>query len=185
MSSLPRRELILYATPTGELAEQCDRLFEEATRIGPTEAQTYPPHCTLTGFFHRRRERADEIAAQLQQRLADLAVPHRAVEVVALRCGTEWIGLELRSTWLESTTRELFADHALDADDDPIRVKTDLHLSLAYDLVPLRRDLSRDPSRDLAPYARCSVELVDPAADAGWELALWERDGSDWHRLTS
>jgi alpha-D-ribose 1-methylphosphonate 5-triphosphate diphosphatase len=49
----PRRELILYATPTRPLADQCNTFFEAAADLGPTSAQLYPPHCTLTGFFRR------------------------------------------------------------------------------------------------------------------------------------
>ncbi len=55
---MPRAQLILYAIPTGLLAEQCDRLFRMVRAIAPTTAQTYPPHCTLTGFF-QRPENAD------------------------------------------------------------------------------------------------------------------------------
>ena len=44
-------ELILYATPTGPLADACAAYFGA---VEPTTAQTYPPHVTLTGFFHRR-----------------------------------------------------------------------------------------------------------------------------------
>ena len=51
---MSRRELILYATPTGPLADACDRFFAAVESIGPTVAQTYPPHCTLTGFFPLR-----------------------------------------------------------------------------------------------------------------------------------
>ncbi|MDG2026150.1 MAG: hypothetical protein P8J50_03515 [Acidimicrobiales bacterium] len=50
---MSRAELILYATPTGPLAEELDRLFAQFAERAPTTAQTYPPHCTLTGFFQR------------------------------------------------------------------------------------------------------------------------------------
>ena len=171
-----RRELILYACPTGELARQCDGYFDEARRLGPTDAQAYPPHCTLTGFFHRRPSRADEIAASLRHGLDGSTAPEGSVEIVDLQTTPDWVGLELRSPWLETTARSLFADHRLDAGDDPIRFKRDLHLSLAYFADGVRRDLTA--------HAALARLLVDQGAPAGGELALWERAGRDWSRLT-
>jgi hypothetical protein len=45
--------LIVYACPTGTFAKQLQDYLEEShRRFGPNEAHLYPPHCTLTGFFH-------------------------------------------------------------------------------------------------------------------------------------
>ena len=63
---MTERELILYACPIGPLADDLDAYFSQVTaRFGPTTAQTYPVHCTLTGFFRRRGERADEVLTHL------------------------------------------------------------------------------------------------------------------------
>ncbi|MDH3680855.1 MAG: hypothetical protein OEV40_12990 [Acidimicrobiia bacterium] len=168
-----RRELILYATPTGPLAEACARYFRCASRLGTTEAQGYPPHCTLTGFFHRTPERVDEVVRETTSRLVAAGpVPDDAVIVKRLGASDAWVGLELSSSYLLRLTEELFVEHRLDAGDDPVRGKDWLHLSLAYGV------------DDLAPYGLLAESVVDPSAPAGWEVALWERrrDGT-WRRF--
>ena len=37
-------EVILYATPTGDLLAWCNDYFHIADQLGGTEAQKYPPH---------------------------------------------------------------------------------------------------------------------------------------------
>jgi ubiquitin-associated SH3 domain-containing protein len=171
----PRRELILYATPTGPLADTIGRYWrrvEASTGPGPTTAQTYPPHCTLTGFFRRRGARAEAAIADLVAAVDRAgAVPSDAVEVVGLRTTEEWVGLELRSHWLQETTATVAAAHRPGADEDALRLKDWLHLSLAYGV------------DELADHATLAIEVVDPDAPVGWELALWERraDGT-WAR---
>jgi hypothetical protein len=49
---MSRRELILYATPAGELGVACDRYYRAAAAIGPTTAQarrTAPSPASSTG----------------------------------------------------------------------------------------------------------------------------------------
>ena len=160
------RELILYATPTGPLAAACDEYFAAASELGPTVAQTYPPHCTLTGFFHRSPAEAEATIAALARLLADTGpVPDGAVEVGGLTTSEGWVGLELRSEWLAKLIAAAVAEH------DDLRPKDWLHLSLAYGV------------DDLAEHAALAERLVDPAAPAGWETAVWERiGGTTWVR---
>lgn len=171
-----RRELILYATPTGPLAAACDRYFDVArSTLGPTTAHDFPPHCTLTGFFRRDHRRADEVVTELGTAIRDAGpVPPESVEVVALGCHDGWVGLELRSAWLQRLTAWIVAAHRLTPGDDALRPKDWLHLSLAYGV-----------DGDLGPYARLAGEVVDPGAPAGWEVAVWERAGVRWTRHPS
>lgn len=158
-------ELILYATPTGPLAQACAKYFSD---VAPTTAQAYPPHVTLTGFFHRR-----DPAAAVDAASSIDAVPPRSVEVRGLICNDDWIGLEIGSVWLESVTAS-FAERTPPAvGEDDIRCKDWLHLSLAYGIA------------DLAAHAARARAGIDPAAGVGWEVALWERlDGDRWTRLS-
>ncbi len=176
MAAGRRRELILYATPTGELADACARYFLAVERLGSTEAQAYPPHITLTGFFRRRPQRSDEVVDEVRAELTGLTVPDGAVDVVGLRSTDDWVGLEIRSPWLETLCGQVFDGHRFDEKDDPVRPKTDLHLSLAYEVDA--------PLRDAAACADLARELVDPDAAVEWEVALWERDAGRWTRLT-
>lgn len=166
------RELILYATPTGPLAHCCDSYFEWAAGA-PTTAQEYPPHCTLTGFFWRDGTRAEELIERTATIVAAASpVPDDAVDVVSLKTTPDWVGLELRSPWLLALAAEVAAADRPLQNEDALRLKHWLHLSLAYDI----DDLSHHGAR-----ARASVD-IDLAA--GWEVALWERlDGHRWARL--
>lgn len=167
---MSRRELIVYATQTGELAAACDEYFAEAQRIGATAAQTYPPHCTLTGFFRRSNPRADDVIAEIGGEILRAGpVPQDAVEVVALRATEGWVGLELRSPWLVNLTARIVSSHERTPGDDALRPKDWLHLSLAYDV------------DDIEPYASLAKKLIDPTACADWEVAVWERlEGRTW-----
>lgn len=158
-------ELIVYATPNGPLAEAVDR-YSTKLAARPTTAQQFPPHCTLTGFFHDRR---DAIARYVDA--ARQVVRPVAVDVVALHSGDEWIGLELASPELQRLTAD-FAALVADAGTrtDEIRPKDWLHLSLAYG----------HAAADTAELAALATDLVDPAAPAGWDLRVYERRDGEW-----
>ncbi len=180
-----RRELILYAVPTGAFAAACDDYFARAGLLGSTEAQRYPPHCTLTGFFRRTDRRSDEVIAEVRCRLDGFGpVPNGAVAVrgPAVRYG--WFGFELDSPWLISATAAVVDADRLGPDDDAMRRKTWLHLSLAYGVDGLEsyRALA-DECFGSALAARGGASDADVIAGAGWRVGLWERtaDGS-WIR---
>lgn len=161
---MSRVELILYATPTGALADQLDDLFARLRRSAPTTAQTYPPHCTLTGFFRRPADAVPRILGELAGAHDDIgAVPAEPVEVLALHRREDWVGLELRSPWLHQLTAAFVDRHVIGPGDDPLRPKDWLHLSAAYG------------DGDLAA-AQPLVADLDPALAAEWEVDLWQRD---------
>jgi hypothetical protein len=168
-----RRQLIVYATPTGPLAEQIGRYFDAAADLGATVAQTYPPHCTLTGFFWRRPAQVPRVVGEFATVAASTAsvAPVGSVEVTRLGADDSWVGLELASTWLTDFTRLFAQTHQLDAGDDALRRKSWLHLSLAYGL---------EAPESIEPYRRLAHELIDIAAPVEWQVGLFERnpDGS-------
>ncbi len=173
-------ELILYATPIGPLADQCRRYFDRLRSDGlATTAQTYPPHCTLTGFFHRLGDRVAATVAEIDGALAaadvapDGTFPDGEVVVEELVTDDGWVGLRLTSPRLVELAAALASAHRPRPDEDELRIKDWLHLSLAYD------------TPDLRAHAALAVEVVDPAADVRWQVGLWERrpDGG-WERHT-
>ncbi|MCP5025089.1 MAG: hypothetical protein GY929_02285 [Actinomycetia bacterium] len=169
-------ELIVYATPTGELAGQCERFWTFARRTGSTTAQTYPPHVTLTGFFRRPSSQVESMVGELE--LARAAAPGPPlVEVVAVRYqrldegGGLWLGLEVRSRHLHEVVAALVASND-PGNHDRLRPKDWLHLSLAYGGIS-----------DLGRYRRAALVMVDPGARTEWELGLWERTpAGEWHQ---
>lgn len=172
----PARELILYATPTGALADTCAAYFAAASHLGPTTAQTYPPHCTLTGFFHRDASALDRIADEARVAVGECAwVSSLAVDLVSLHTTDTWVGIELRSQLFLDVADRFRVTHELGDDDDPIRCKDWMHLSLAY-----------GDGIDLTRYGGLATGLfADAMTPCDWEIGLWERTGAGrWVRHT-
>ena len=170
-------EVILYATPDGPLADRCERFFESSTRrLGPTTAHTYPPHISLTGFFHRSPHRLADLIASVNSP----GPPPGRVQVTELAIHDGWVGLVIDSPWLLQLTAA-FADRDEPVGaEDPIRLKTWLHLSLAYG-----SDQASGAAIDVVPYAELAARIVDPSAAARWRVGLWRRHHSGgWDELS-
>ena len=161
-------ELILYAVPTGPLAQEIASYFA-LLADRPTEAQRFPAHCTLTGFFHDAPASVETYAAAAASAVA--AEGPTAVWVRELGVHADWIGLELESPGLKAVASG-FAARTTDVGTraDPIRLKDWLHLSLAY-------GHGADDHGELAHLAR---ERVDPGTAVAWDLCLYERRGLTW-----
>lgn len=161
-------ELIVYACPTGPLAEQIEHFYEVSReRFGPNSAHTYPAHITLTGFFHDTATSVGAYAGALAEAHA-AAMPRRPAEAIVITemaLKQAFHGLLIASPWLEAMSADFVARDGSPTRRDPLRVKNWLHLSLAYGFRP-------EHGPGLAALAR---ELVDPTAPAGWELRLYER----------
>lgn len=168
-------ELILYATPEGPLAERCAALWAELAAAGrETAAQTYPPHVTLTGFFRRPPERVDDVVADVARGVGECSLD--AVADVSMRplCTEDWAGLEVRSPALHDLTATVVDAHLVASDEDALRIKDWLHLSLAY-----------GDGVDVAALAPRCLEAVAGAPATGWTVGLWSRDEAGWRRLWS
>lgn len=178
------RELILYATPTGDLQRQCDAYFEHLNLRGwHTTAQTYPPHITLTGFFWRSPATHAQVVRSVGAVVEEFGpIEPDAVRIERIGHHDAWVGLEISSQALADLTHRVVGADIYNPDEDAMRPKDWLHLSLAYGDLAGGAKLT-----DLANLARV---LVDPNASAGWEVGLWERlpngravHGANWQRI--
>lgn len=169
------RELILYACPIGPLAEQLDCFFQKSLQLcGPNTAHRYMPHCTLTGFFHDEGSSIPAYMDALERALSGTltaASPEIAVTGMYFKQGFHF--LAIASPWLQQLTATFAQLAQSSTRTDEIRLKTDLHVSLAYGFAPDMEETLRAIAEDL---------LEGEAADVGgWELRFYERgDENQW-----
>lgn len=163
-------KLIVYACPSGSLAEQIAAFYAVSReRFGANSAHAYPPHITLTGFFHDDHTAVEAYTAALGAACA--AQPQGVITISELLLSAEFHGLLIHSPWLEALTADFAARAHSPTRRDALRVKSNLHLSLAYGFAP-----EHGPA--LGELAR---ELVDPAAPVDWVLRFYEqRPDASW-----
>jgi hypothetical protein len=170
-------DLIVYAHPIGELAAQLEQYFETSReRFGANAAHKHPVHCSLTGFFH------DDIASvpiyidALRSTLADhhdRSGSDLVPSVDQLRLEGDWFGLELSSAPLVVMMETFAARQPTLARIDELRVKTWLHVSIAY-------EFNSEHAVELAALAQTTINAGSQVDD--WHLGLWERSpGNQWH----
>ena len=161
-------ELILYACPRGALADQVDAYMRRAAqRFGRNAAHAFPPHITLTGFFHDIAEAVPhyvECCAEVIDHPVEALSPK--INVVGSLFRPDFHGLLIESSWAQQVVAE-FATRATASRTrtDDIRPKDRLHLSLAYEFA----------AEDHEGLKALATELVDPRADVAWEVRLYER----------
>lgn len=178
-------ELILYAEPGGALGARCEEFWAAmSTSDVTTEAQEYPPHVTLTGFFHRRSGRVPEVLTAARAAV-DAAVPAgldggrwAAPATLELQINDDWIGLHVTAGWMDAVIAAFCAPgsraHPV-AGEDALRPKSWLHVSLAYGngFDVHARTLATEHAEAFAGLA----------SEAVWTIAVWRRDGPVWERL--
>jgi ubiquitin-associated SH3 domain-containing protein len=173
MSETPS-ELIVYACPTGPLAEQIAAFYTASReRFGANSAHAYPPHITLTGFFHDDAAAVPHyttaLAAARTRALA--ALPDAPIRIRELAFLDGFHGLLIESPWLEALTADFAATVDSPSRRDELRLKNWLHLSLAYGFRP----------EDAPGLADMALSMVDIAMPVAWDLRLYERlPGGGW-----
>lgn len=168
MDTPPTSRYIVYACPSGSLAEQLAAYFAAVPALfAENPALGYPPHCSLTGFF---TDDKDMVHVHLQAldglwHHAWARWDNRGVRVANARFEPRFHGLELESPWV----RRLITDYAVLMAAPPLgrtlRLKEWLHLSYAY----------RFPAELDAPLRQLAARIVDPTASAEWELRFYEQ----------
>lgn len=158
---------IVYACPTGELAEQLDRYFQQSLAVcGANAAHHYMPHCTLTGFFQD-----EETAIPLYMQALDRALsqaqpcPTPVITIQQLTFHPDWHGLELQSDWLKTMIATFATLAASPTRRNALRLKDWLHLSLAYEFQPEQSESLR----------RLAQEHINVQVSVQWELRFYQR----------
>jgi ubiquitin-associated SH3 domain-containing protein len=164
-------ELIVYATPVGELADQINAYLERARiECGENAAHHYMPHITLTGFFHDRAASIPMYFASLSAAVAQarLIRPAPILRITEMRLGEQFQGLLIESPWLKQLAANFSRMTLSVTRTSAVRLKVDLHLSLAYQFPP-------EQAEHLARLAR---EMVDITAPVSWQLRFYEREAN-------
>jgi hypothetical protein len=165
---LELREYIVYACPLGPLAAQIDAYFAASrAACGPNTAHRYMPHCTLTGFFHDQAGSVPHYVAMLDaaRRHARPAQPEPVFVITELLLRPDFHGLLLEGPWVEALIADWAARVHSPTRHDALRLKSDLHVSLAYGFAPDQH----------ATLARLARKQIDIAAPVGWQLRFYER----------
>lgn len=168
LSGSPLAQFIVYACPTGALADQLtDYLKKSRNCCGANAAHRYMPHCTLTGFFHDAESSVPLYVEALSHSLADAQEtrPSNAMQIKALSFREDWHGIDLASDWLTTLIANFSRRIDSPTRHDSIRLKTWLHLSLAYEFEPSQ-------SIQLEQLARGAVDITSAVA---WELRYYQR----------
>ena len=161
-------ELIVYARPVGVLADQIQAYCARArAECGENAAHHYMPHITLTGFFHDRASSIPMYFAALSAAVsqARLIRPTPILQITEMRLGEQFQGLLIESAWLKQMIANFSRMTMSVTRTDALRLKVDLHLSLAYQF----------PVEQAACLAHLARERVDIAAPVSWQLCLYER----------
>jgi ubiquitin-associated SH3 domain-containing protein len=169
------RELILYACPQGELTMQLQAYYEQArAECGPNSAHRYPPHVTLTGFFHDTSASVSSYALALRQALSMAQKKARCdVRIARMMFEPNFHGLVIESAWLKHMTATFASLAKSTTRADVLRLKDWLHLSLAYDF----------DAGQATHLKHLAIELVDVSAQVDWEVRLYERHGDNQWRV--
>lgn len=168
---MPER-FILYACPIGELATQLDRYFAASLQIcGRNAAHHYMPHCSLTGFFQDEVSAVALYQSAITQALTaqSTADSNPVIQVIHLSFRSDWHGLEIASDWLHQLMARVCQFATSPTRSTALRLKSWLHLSLAYEFSP-------DQAQTLIDLAQT---CIDPQSPVGWELRFYQRHPDD------
>lgn len=160
---------IVYACPTGEMAEQLSVYFEKSRiACGPNAAHQYMPHCTLTGFFEDVPGAVPQYTQKLERSLKRFrrSQPDPVIKVKDLVFRADWHGLELSSEWLKKLTVDFVCTATSPTRSSRLRPKDWLHLSLAYDF----------PPNEVDTLETLAVDLIDPQTPVGWDLRFYQQN---------
>ncbi|XP_017892863.1 protein UBASH3A homolog isoform X2 [Ceratina calcarata] len=159
------RQYVLYACPTGELAEQLVRFWSESKELIWNGAHNYIPHITLVSFFKAPDESTEELVNTLETVINQMKLPDN-IELETY-ISPNFMGLFVKqgdTEWLKHIAiRYTNKLSSLGISAEP-QIKS-LHLTLAYQF----------PSH-LYQQLRLMVEKLTLTCPTNWELRLYSRD---------
>ncbi|MGL5134013.1 MAG: hypothetical protein ACRC78_15930, partial [Planktothrix sp.] len=129
-------QFIVYACPQGELAEQIEIFYQESLELcGLNAAHDYMPHCTLTGFFQDQESQTALYIQALETayNTAQLTAIPLEINVTQMTFQATWHGLELQSPGILLLMINFSQLVNSPTRLESLRLKTWLHLSLAYE----------------------------------------------------
>ncbi|XP_029660286.1 protein UBASH3A homolog [Formica exsecta] len=160
-----QRQYVLYACPTGSLAEQLELFWSESKDLGWNGAHSFIPHITLISFFDAPDECTEELVNALENVVRQDGL-HEHIELETY-VSPNFMGLFVKDVNAEGlkniAVRYANKINALGITAEP-QIKS-LHLTLAYQF----------PS-NLFQSLRSMVEKLRPNTSANWELRLYSRD---------
>jgi hypothetical protein len=163
------KRYIIYACPTGDLANQLATYFARSNKAcGPNRAHDYMPHCSLTGFFEHEAHEVDSWSGIIEDVLSTSMsnMPRPPVHITDMAFRQHIHCLELESPWLISLTSKIISAATSQRIAKNTKPKGWLHLSLAYGF-----------REEDAPILRhLAVETICPSSAVGWELRYYSRD---------
>ncbi|KAG6801572.1 protein UBASH3A [Apis mellifera caucasica] len=165
LDTYTHRQYILYACPTGELAEQLMRFWSESKELIRNGAHNYMPHITLVSFFRA----PDESTEELVNTLENVINQNELSDNIELETyiSPNFMGLFVKKAnveWLKNVAIHYVNKlSSLGISAEP-QVKS-LHLTLAYQF----------PS-NLYQQLRLMVEKLILTCPTNWELRLYSRD---------
>ncbi|XP_015591028.1 protein UBASH3A homolog isoform X2 [Cephus cinctus] len=165
LNSHEPREYVLYACPTGVLAEKLLTFWNESRELGWNGALNFMPHITLVSFFRAPDESAEQIASALESIVDCNEYP----DSIGLETyvSQNFMGLFVKdkhAEWLTSIAMRYvnkLANLMITAEAHT----NSLHLSLAYQF----------PNSLFVPLNNM-VEQLGSNVPANWELRLYSRD---------
>lgn len=163
------KRYIIYACPTGNLADQLAAYFMRSRELcGPNSAHDYMPHCSLTGFFSLKQGVAARWATTVQDLLPAMldSMPKPPVQIVDMVFRRKIHCLELHSEWLMRVTSKIISTVEVELGPMNAKKKGDLHLSLAYGF----------DERDAPRLQRLATDTICIESRVGWNLRCYSRD---------
>ncbi|KAI4502165.1 hypothetical protein M0802_002847 [Mischocyttarus mexicanus] len=165
LDSITHRQYVLYACPTGALADALSKFWIESEQLGWNGALNYIPHITLVSFFQVSDELEPEFVYALNN-IINRDEPYNRVHLEPY-ISENFMGLFVKdedAEWLNKISANYVAKLSTFQIAAKHQVKP-LHLTLAYQF----------PSNLFQPL-RTMVEKLQPAAVDNWELRLYSRD---------
>lgn len=165
LDSITHRQYVLYACPTGALAERLLTFWTESKELGWNGAHNFIPHITLVPVFKASDECAQDLVSSLESIIdQDKLYDHIDLETYV---SPNFMGLFVKDAdteWLQKIATS-YVEKLLSLGITAEPQAKSLYLTLAYQF----------PSSLYQPL-RLMVEKLGPITPAQWELRLYSRD---------
>lgn len=168
-------DAILYACPDSETTRHIESYYEQCRiRCGHNTAHRYMPHVTLTGFIPlpvARRQAAIESLCAAMAAIIPAANGFQPPVIHATRFADNFHFIPINAPDWEALAHHFRSACLARIPDLSIRVKTDLHVSLAYDFSPTHAGVLQATAK--------TAGLGHLTAVSSWNCCLYTRQNID------